>query len=147
MRLPPSVVFSSLVFLGLVVPWTAVALGQAAFGACDPKFGCSGGITFAVILSIVGGIIAALAAALSGALLRVKLIKSSRKALTVAGLAAGASLSLALSTVGSWPSGSGAFELPALLVEWLLLSFVVCSIWLSLSRPLGNLKFLRRAGQ
>jgi len=141
MRLASPAIFPVLVFLGIVIPWGIGPIVQATvLGACDPKFGCLGGITFAIVFSVVGGALAVVAAILARAMFRPVALQTSPFFLALAGLASGLSLALTLTTVGAWPSLIyGPLEIPATLFAWFVASVVVCVVWLFAFRHLSNL--------
>lgn len=136
-----SLPFSLLVFLGIVVPWIVVPIIQAFFfGNCDGKFGCSGGVVFAIFLSVIAGITSIPAAVSARVIIRRWLVEAPSVFLLWAGLLSGVTLAGLLLSVGSWPSiVYGALEIPALVIEWFVLSFLVCAVWLFSSGQVSNL--------
>ena len=112
-----------LLCLSAVPPFVLVAetvcfeIVQVALGNCDAKLGCSGGVSFALLLSLVGGVVAAFALLAVASLRRQAWAGVSQLHLLVWSAALEIVLALALRSIGRWP-----FEPLASVAWWAVLA-------------------------
>ena len=104
----------------------AASFNAWALGECDSKFGCAGGVQFALLVGCVGALLAWVGGGAAVAVARRRVLFASRRAVGFAIAITSMLLVVIFPTVSRWP-----FSDLGLVVGWLLLSAVATwvAIW------------------
>ena len=117
-----SIIGSIITFFTIVISWCLwFSLQWLVLDNCDPKFGCIGGIQFALFFSAIGGLVSSFSFAAAAFLPWRNKRSISRKYFISTGIVGGAVLSVILPTVLSWGGG----DIVGLVFMWFVLSVVI----------------------